>query len=524
MKRCQTTVGSMGNSVNKLAKLYKKLHKWPGLVLSVILLYYGITGIFMNHRDFFSGVDVARNALPNNYQYHNWNNGAIKGNLIISKDSILVYGNIGIWSTDSHFKNYHSFNAGFPKGMDNRKIFDLHRSSDGNLYAATHFGLFAYNPEKGAWTKFHLELDIKRFVAIESIGDTIYALNRSSLFKGLSNGPHTIFQEIEIPKPENYQNKISLFQTIWQIHSGEILGLPGKLFVDLLGMVTLFLSLTGIIYFFFPGWIKKRHQQSRQTTTIIKINRWSLKWHNHIGAWTFVNLIILFFTGMFLRPPLLIAIANSKLAPIKYSHLNQPNPWYDKLRDLLYDKEKKIFLLSTSEGMYYMTRENLNPVPFEIQPPVSVMGINTLEPFSEGSYLIGSFSGLFLWNPENPEIYNYAQGKKYQGNTSGRPIGDYKITGYITEPDGNQHMVDYDQGVIPLYHRKKFPDMPGNVLRESKMSLWNLSLEIHTGRFFQSVIGNFYILIVPLAGLASIMVVLSGYLLWRKRYRKKNRQ
>lgn len=159
----------MGNSVSKWAKLYKKLHKWPGLVISLLLLYYGVTGIFMNHREFFSGIDVSRNILPENFKYHNWNNSAIKGNLIINNDSILVYGNIGIWLTDSTFKNYQSFNAGFPQGMDNRKIFDLHRSDDGNLYATTLFGLFAYSQEEGQWSKIQISVDIRRFVAITTI-------------------------------------------------------------------------------------------------------------------------------------------------------------------------------------------------------------------------------------------------------------------------------------------------------------------------------------------------------------------
>lgn len=90
----------------------------------------------------------------------------------------------------------------------------------------------------------------------------------------------------------------------------------------------------------------------------------------------------------------------------------------------------------------------------------------------------------------------------------------------ITDLEGKEYMIDYDKGAIPLYHGKLFPEMPKNVLDESKMSLWNLSLEIHTGRFFQNLIGSFYILIVPLSGLIGIMVVLSGYLLWRKKFRK----
>jgi hypothetical protein len=513
----------MRNTLSKLAKVYKKLHKWPGLIISVILLYYSTTGIFMNHREFFSGIDVSRTILPENFHYSNWNNGAIKGQLILSKDSILFYGNIGIWLTDSSFKDYKSFNRGFPKGMDNRKIYDVHRSSNGDLYAATHFGLFAYNKEIREWEKFHLNIDIKRFVAIESIADTIYALNRSYLFKGKTNACKTIFQKIELEKPLYYKNEVSLFETIWQIHSGEIFGLPGKLWVDLMGIITFFLSITGIIYFFFPGWIKKRKKKSKTTKRLIKLNRWSLKWHNHLGAWTFAGLIILFGTGMFLRPPLLIAIAKSDVPVIKFTHLNQSNPWNDKLRDIIYDKEKKIFLLSTSEGIFFMSKDKLQACKYEIQPPISVMGITTLKPVSGGTYMIGSFSGLFLWNPLHSEIFNYAQGSIFQGIPSGRPIGDYKVTGYFRDIEGNEYMVDYDKGVIPLYHKKKFPEMPDNVLKESKMSLWNLSLEIHTGRFFQNLIAGFYILIVPLTGLTSIIVVLSGYLLWRKQYKKNNK-
>lgn len=510
--------------MKNIAKTYKKIHKWPGFIIAFLLLYFSVTGIIMNHREFFSGIDVSRKILPENFQYHNWNNGAIKGNLIINNDSILVYGNIGVWLTDSTFKNYRSFNAGFPKGMDNRKIFDVHSSTDGNLYAATHFGLFAYNNAQKEWIKFQLDVAIKRFVAIESVGDTLYALNRSYLFKGLSQGNKTVFEKIELQKPSNYQNEVSAFQTIWQIHSGEILGLPGKLFVDLLGIVTLFLSLTGIIYFIFPGWIKKRKQKSKEVSSIIKANRWSLKWHNYIGAWTFIGLIILFFTGMFLRPPLLIAIAYSKVKPIKYSHLDQPNPWYDKLRDLKYDETRNSFILATTEGIYSMNKNDFLPKSFPIQPPVSVMGINVLESYTDGAYIIGSFSGLFLWHPNHPEIYNFAQGKLHVGNTTGRPIGDFKITGLIKATNGKQYMMDYDKGAIPLYHKTVFPEIPKNVIDESKMSLWNLSLEIHTGRFFQGVIGSFYILIVPLSGLLGMMVVLSGYLLWRKQYRKKNKQ
>src|SRR5690554_7903527 len=95
----------------------------------------------------------------------------------------------------------------------------------------------------------------------------------------------------------------SLMKTIWQIHSGEIFGLPGQLFVDALGLVTIFLSLTGIVWFFFPDWIKRRRRAGKPRRKLMLINTWSLRWHNKVGAWTFVLLAVLYFTGIFLRPP-----------------------------------------------------------------------------------------------------------------------------------------------------------------------------------------------------------------------------
>jgi hypothetical protein len=502
---------------------YKKLHKWPGLIISVFLLYYGLTGIFMNHRHFFSGIDIDRDILPEIYKYANWNNAAIKGNIILNPDSILVYGNIGVWLTDSGFRDYQSFNYGFPKGSDNRKIFDLHQSADGEIYAATLFGLYAYDRVHKSWISFPINDNNERFTGIESIGDTIYAINRSYVFIGKLEGIQTDFMKTELPAPEGFTDKVGLFETIWQLHSGEIFGIPGKLFVDLLGLITVFLSATGIIYFFFPGWIKLRKQNSKSTESINRINKWTLKWHNQTGAWFFGFLIFLFFTGIFLRPPLLIAISNAKVSPIKYSHLDQPNPWHDKLRDILFDKDRNILLLSTTEGICYTSKYLEKPEFFKIQPPISVMGINTFEKFNDEAYLIGSFSGLFLWNPTHPEIFNYANGKIVGNESKGRPVGEVKITGTIKDCNKNLYMVDYDQGIFPVRHNKRFPEISQAILSESKMSLWNLSLEIHTGRIFQAIIGDFYILIVPHIGIASVIIVFSGYMLWRRKYKKTHK-
>ena len=108
--------------------------------------------------------------------------------------------------------------------------------------------------------------------------------------------------------------------------------------------------------------MKRRARKKQDVKRLASVNKWSLKWHNLTGELTFILLGILFLTGMFLRPPLLIAIARARTAPIRFSNLDQPNPWYDRLRDILYDDDNDRFLLATSEGIFSMGRKDMLPL------------------------------------------------------------------------------------------------------------------------------------------------------------------
>jgi hypothetical protein len=510
----------MKKAMNKIKRL-KKYHKWPGLIMSFILIYFALSGILMNHRSLISGIDINRNVLPREYRYSNWNLAALKGNKIISNDSILIFGNIGVWLTDSTLANFTDFNAGFPKGIDNRKIFDVHFSSQKNLIAATLSGLYGYNYEINEWQKFRLDTDIERFVSVINKGDSIIAMNRSFVFIGLDEGINTKFKKIQFEAPENYQNKVGLFETMWQIHSGEIFGLPGKLFVDLIGFLIIVLSVTGIIYFFFPKWIKRRKRKNKTAHNIVKTNKWSLKWHNKIGVWFFAFVLISPLTGMFLRPPFLLTIAYTDIPAILFTHLDQPNPWHDDLRDLIYDEENDAFLLAGYKGLYELKTLHSTPKLFDSQPPVSIMGINVFEKYDKGTFLVGSFSGLYLWSPKSLLIYDFISNKPYQNYSAGKPFGTYAISGIIKDFEKNIFVVDYSNGIFSINANKEFVKMPDNILSGSPVSLWNLCLEIHTGRIFHFLLSDFYILLVPLSGIVSLIVIISGYLLY-KRKKKRN--
>jgi hypothetical protein len=457
--------------------------------------------------------------LPGDYRYENWNNASVKGSLAIDSDRVLVYGNVGVWLTDSSFSSFSDFNKGFPKGIDNRKISKLYLDPHGNLFAGTLFGLYQYNYDEQCWYMREFPGHEKRVTDIIGKGDSLLVLTRSHVFIS-TNSPD--FQQVQLSAPEDYDNKTGLFKTLWVIHSGEIYGLIGKLIVDLVGVIFIFLCVSGFIFFINRYRIKNFKRKKKPLDKLKRSSKWNLKWHNKLGWTTLVLLIITTLTGMFLRPPLLISIARAKVNKIPYSMLDSPNPWFDKLRAVRYDEAENRFLLSTSDG-FYSVNEWLDEPPERIktQPPVSVMGINVFEQDSAGSYLIGSFSGIFTWDINPGRITDRVTGEAYvQRGRPGPPIGRNVIAGYTHDFEGSEIIFDYGKGAIPLEKGKAFVEMPPE-LKNTPMSLWNLALEVHTARIYHFLFGNFYILVVPLSGLFTLFILISGFVVWYRKHRMK---
>ncbi|QZT37801.1 PepSY domain-containing protein [Halosquirtibacter xylanolyticus] len=511
----------MGKKISKS----KRLHHWPGFILAFFFLYYGLSGILLNHRGLISHMDVSRSLLPSSFEYDGWNNAALKGDLKITDDSILIYGSVGVWATNKDRDDFQSLNGGFPNGVDHRKVNDVCRMPDGTTYAATQFGLYRWNQDQLKWILVKIETDYPRFVGLTNFGDTIYVINRNAVFYGVTKSEGNVaFEKVVLKAPSNYEKVVSLFTTVWELHSGALFGIGGVLFVDFLGILLIIISVTGIVFFMFPDWIKRRKRAKLGTKKLSYWNRVSIQWHNKIGVWCFVLFILLTFTGMFLRPPLIITIASSKVAPIPGSHLDQDNPWFDNLRDIHYSSLRNEFVLASSKGIYRLSSLDHQPIRYKVQPPVSVMGINVLEEQANGSFLIGSFSGLFVWSPESSTVMNYVTRKVYIPKKSGRPVGDQVVTGLLHGEMGERFIVDYFKGVVPSNLGREYSEMPESVVRSSPISLWSLCLEIHTGRIFRDLLGDFYILIVPLSGMIGISVFISGFILWWRKYRKKKHQ
>lgn len=502
-----------------MIKFLKKYHKWLGIFLTVFIVFFSISGIVLNHRGIFSGVDVSRKFLPQEYQYKNWNNAAVKGTEKISNDSILLYGNIGIWLTDSICGSFTDLSDGFPKGIDNKKISKIFKTSRGGLFAGSLFGLFQYNFNKNIWNEISLPIHEKRIVDIAEKGDTLLILSRSYLLK-TTDFQH--FSAHTLPEPEGYKNKTGLFKTLWMIHSGELLGLAGKIIVDLSGLIFIFLSISGLIYFINPYLIKRRKNKQKDIRALKKSSKWNLKWHNKIGWITVAFLTVTALTGMFLRPPLLIPIANVMVNKIPHSILDSDNPWFDKLRRIIYDEKNDSYIIATLDGIYF-SDDNFKSTlqKYKNQPPTSIMGVNVFEQKNDSVLLVGSFSGLFLWETNTANIWDYVkQAPSTLPVKRGSPIGNHVVSGYSKHFHDREVYFDYSSGANLIHSKESFFSMPEKI-KQQPVSLWNLALEFHTARIYQFLLGDFYILVIPLSGLFILFILLSGFVVWLKKHRKR---
>ncbi|MCA1759750.1 MAG: PepSY domain-containing protein, partial [Bacteroidales bacterium] len=157
---------------NKSLKIFRKLHKWPGIIIALFAILFAASGILMNHRQTFSSIDVSRNLLPSNYRYQNWNLAAVRGSLPLKNDSLLIFGNIGIWKTTENLEQFTDFNQGFPGGIDGRKIYSVVQLEN-NLYAGTHFGLYHRNLSEEKWNKIELPVKQERIADVNLKEDTL---------------------------------------------------------------------------------------------------------------------------------------------------------------------------------------------------------------------------------------------------------------------------------------------------------------------------------------------------------------
>ena len=594
--------------MNVMARLkynftWKKYHRWFGLVLSVFMLVFCVSGIILNHREAFSGCEVSRKWLPASYHIKNFNNGVVKGTVVKKSaahslssencDSVLAYGCAGVFLTDSRLSTWQDFNAGLPESIDERNVRHVVKAKDGSLWCAALRDVYRYDENSHRWKKVELPGNEERImdVALGKNSIQVVALTRSRIFEitpiasnidvsespsslassakgGVSEKSPDIFEKksggfsekvgtflgkyrVEakiIPAPKNYEPKTTLFKLVWHLHSGEFFGLPGKLVVDAIALVLIVLSITGILLFILPYGIRRakkvKSEERRVKNSLAAKARmkrlgkqfaWNVKWHNKIGYVTIVLTLWIAITGMCLRPPLMVPLVLSKLPQAVGE---DGNVWQDKLRAIRWDAVQGDWLVSTSEG-FLRVDEDFSQAPKMLPddecPKLSPMGVTVWESDGKGGWIVGSFRGIYRWNPVNHslnQILDYFTGKP-SVETSMIPISDNLVCGYSEDFLGGKPLVfDFAKGVedakgqaVDLCNdeaktSKNEESMSDLICETAPMSLWNVALELHVGRCYSPFLGPLSDLFVFLSGLLITLVLLSGYIISHRRRKK----
>ena len=488
---------------------WKKHHKWLGIGFAFFMLMFCLSGIVLNHRAFFAECEVNRGWLPSDYHFKQWNGGLLKGSLVWQADSsgkdVLIYGNSGVWATTDGGRHFDDFNTGFPLGADFKSIKALALAPDSSLWAANQFGLYRYDVPTHTWVVADLTLQEEDKISDMTFkGDTLLVVGRSYVY---TSTDYHHFDVLQLQAPVGYDGKVSLFRTVWSTHNGEMFGLVGKLLMDGVAVVLILLSLTGILYWLLPKYIHRRKRAGKSVKGCAQGLKHTLNWHDNIGRYTFFVLLFVSFTGWCLRPPVLIALVSAKVPAIPGTVMDSENPWRDQLRLLRYDEACGDWLLSTSEGLYSLSSLTAAPVKIEKAPPISVMGLNVWQKDDEGNWLMGSFSGMFRWNREKDVVTDYFTGEITEA-VDGPPFGKFAASGYTSDFTKEPLVVEYNHGTDGLAMPEQFACLP--------MSLWNLALEVHTGRIY-TILGPATLIFIFFAGIIAMWCLYSGYVIRRKR-------
>lgn len=499
---------------------WKSYHRWAGIIITVFILLFCISGIILNHREAFINCNIDRKWLPESYRIANFNNASIKGTLPIDSIRVLAFGNTGIWLTDRNFDNFVDFNSGLPEGMDGRTIRNIIMGPDSTLWCATQYHLFHHNGEK--WLKIPLAGNNERISDLTQTHDRtrLVILTRSAVYTLPFSSPSAKADCVYLNAPANFNPKVSLFKTFWQIHSGELFGLTGRIFVDIIAVIMIVLCITGLIIFILPYTIRKAGHSSHRSMVKHEASslKWNHKWHNRIGYFTVIFTILLAFTGMCLRPPFMIPLVMVKTSPVPGSKLDSANAWHDKLRGIRWDSATGTWLISTSEGFIRINEVfSGKPQLFTSQtvPPVSPMGITVFEEIAPGKWIIGSFSGLFEWDTVEGTVNDLISGAPYKSAQRSRFTSTSLVSGYSTD-------LATKKPVIFTYSTGASETLPQSPLLESQpISLWNAALELHVGRCYAPFLGPLSELFVFLSGLLITLILLSGYLISSYHKRKE---
>ncbi|MCK5680753.1 PepSY domain-containing protein [bacterium] len=506
---------------SKTSRFLKWLHKYLSLILLTYCVWMALSGITLNHPQLIQKFSLPNQAMPANYQYQSWNRMSWRDAVFSNIEDNILYvgGKEGVWQSLDQGKSFTLLSKGFPTSAYEKDTYSLllaHHDGQETLFAGTRSGLF-YQQNDSWHPVTHPSLSKKRVLDLLQVDQHILAFTDSSAFKAECDGKPPTFTTLELPRKPDQATNLPLFRWLRKVHDGSILGLPGRLLVDFVGLLLFILSLSGIVIWYVIR-CKKRRQKTLFAGRFFALN---FRWHVRLGIFAALFIAITALSGAFAHPPLLLAIVRLTTPACLMPQGSSGNPWHEQIQRAAYLESKKRLIIASKQGLFSGPIDGSRDfIRLPDTVPVHGMGVLAFESINGDKLLIGSFSGLYLWDTSNQIVMELKA--KARGNSPdwGRSIMVSGIAIYKDEP---LLAIDYESGLKPLQHRSQlFPAMPDILREHARISLWHALFELHNGRIFEQYIGPFYWLITPIGGIFLCTIILSGSLIWLKRQKKKS--
>ena len=484
----------------------KWLHKYVGLVLLSVFIFMGGTGILINHPSLLSSWSVPVSWLGESYQYANWNRFSFRDSVVADDGSMYIAGQMGVWYSPGTNLAFEQINEGLPESFylhDIKTLLAVNHEGNRRLFAGGRSGLFYRDQHADSW------LPVKSVAGVEIVdllrtGGQVMAFSSHGCYTASVSQANPDFMPVAVEIDSKGQ-WVPGYRILFELHSGKLFGLPGRLLADVAAILLVFLCFSALYIWFVP-WRKRRFKRRRRK------DRWLAtlySYHLSVGIWIALLLFLIAGSGAFIRPPLILF---SSIIRIPLATLARKTP--EILRAVISDDGSLV--LATRDG-WYKGAPNFKPPLVAVTPPVPVfgMGATVLEPLGNNQLLVGSFSGFYKWNVSD------GTGVDLDGNTAPteaelRP-GDVMAAAAIMHEGTFAGYADYKNGLRKL-DNTPILDRPFPAEQfENRTSLYHFLFELHNGRFLRDTIGAWYILYVPLVGMALMLVVFTGTFDWLTR-------
>jgi len=262
-----------------MVKLFK-LHKFFGLSAGLVLLILGVTGFFIDHKQWSFLYTTTFKNVPNST--YTEDKKLFEAYYVDSEDTehIIVGGKRGIYETFDEGETYTK--------MSNLQCLAL-RNDDTGIYAATSDGI--YKLQNNKWNLFALKGKYINSLAI-SKNYIVVSVDKHNLVTLRKDNAIIISDTIVEIKKEKLKDDIKLSRFVRDLHYGRGL-LDGDLSLYINDFGTIILSFLAISGYFIWWFIHKKKKA--------KISRKLIRWHaNSFAVVSLIPLLILTVTGIFL--------------------------------------------------------------------------------------------------------------------------------------------------------------------------------------------------------------------------------